>query len=358
MCKRQLFVEMPKSRSRSGRSSGSDSSRGNKKSRKERDRESRDYRDKRHKERRSREREEEGRNGDPDIEECRRMFQELLKRQTSLENGQALLQESVVAGLSNLEGRCINLENHHVATSKTLEEHAGRIQALEKGAEGPRANQARMSESSSSKDGNTPVSNFNRAAIPNQIKVTGEKERFTKAALKDLVGKLCQNFSIPPEIVEIEGPKTSRWYNVSFDSLGNTGDKFASRFLAKQQDESGEWKKVYVDGIPNGDESPQPVLLHFNPDKSPKQERLEMLGRKAKVALAPFFVGKVLFLRKSEAIISIDHKPAAVCSCESSLDAKLGFFPESGLSEETQKKARAAFLSSIANSSREGVSWS
>ena len=127
-----------------------------------------------------------------------------------------------------------------------------------------------MSEPSSSRDGDTPTPKFDRPPISNQLKVTGGQERFTKAALKDIVCSLCKDFSIPPEIVEIEGPKTSKWYNVTFDSLGSSGAKFASRFLSKQRDEDGEWKKIYVAGIPTGDNQPQQILLRFNPDKSPK----------------------------------------------------------------------------------------
>lgn len=73
------------------------------------------------------------------------------------------------------------------------------------------------------------------------------------------------------------------------------------------------------------DEPPLKVRLRFNPGKSSKQERIEMLRRRARVALAPFLPGGQIFLYKAEASLAVDFKLVAIAIASNSAEAMPGF---------------------------------
>ena len=103
---------------------------------------------------------------------------------------------------------------------------------------------------------------------------------------------------------------------------------------------------MYVDGFPLEDKPPPKVRLQFNLDKSFREERVQILGRMAEVALAPFSPSRQLFLHRSGATSSDDFKPVAMASANNEHGAALRLFPDWSLSRKAAG-CQNVFLSSI-----------
>jgi hypothetical protein len=119
-----------------------------------------------------------------------------------------------------------------------------------------------------------PVSNaFDRAPNPktlvfnlhgNPVFAKEELCKFVKGQLSDL-SVVC-DFDIP-------GRNTSKRFAVIFSGPG--AEQTAQRLLLHRKDASGAWKDDKINVI-----DAAPAKVYIQPDKSPKQERIEMVLRK------------------------------------------------------------------------------
>jgi hypothetical protein len=98
----------------------------------------------------------------------------------------------------------------------------------------------------------------------NPVFAKEDLQKFVKDQLADL-SVVC-DFSIP-------GRNTSKRFAVIFSGPGS--EQTAQRLLLHRKDASGAWKD---DKIPVIDS--EPAKVYISPDKSPKQERIEMVLRK------------------------------------------------------------------------------
>jgi hypothetical protein len=92
--------------------------------------------------------------------------------------------------------------------------------------------------------------------------------------------------------------------------MGNIGKTVVDQFFASlYSKETKKWKETDALGIAAEGVTPAAVRVYFNPDKSPKMERVAMLDRKAKTVVEVLHPEKKIFIRKSDSRMSIDFVP-------------------------------------------------
>ena len=154
----------------------------------------------------------------------------------------------------------------------------------------------------------TPNSSFDRLPLPNVFKVSAP-ERFTKESLDALVSRLCFEAGLTNPQYKIQGPPHSKGYSVAFGGVGNLGKVAASQFNEARRDADEKWKPTFCLGIPVGDEEPKQVKVFFNPDASPKAERVAMLARKTRAILSTLYPDMRVSIRRSDSRVICDSAP-------------------------------------------------
>jgi hypothetical protein len=154
-----------------------------------------------------------------------------------------------------------------------------------------------------------PNDAFDRDAFPWRLKVSAPS-RFTEESLSTLVEKLCFEAGLQNPCFEIDGPASSKWFNVEFGGTGSLGKTMASQVFESLYNKSTKvWKLTEAAGVASEGEAPGNVRVFFNQDRSPKMERTAMLARKAKSVVEHMFPDKKVFVRRSDCMISIDFAP-------------------------------------------------
>ena len=167
--------------------------------------------------------------------------------------------------------------------------------------------QARMSAAESA-PAPTPDDAFDRPSLPNVIKATAPT-RFTKESLNDLVIRMCAEAGLNDPSFKITGPPHSKGFSIAFNGAGNLGKTVASQFMESRKDSAGNWKPTFGKSVAKDDEEPEDVKIFFNPDASPKAERVAMLARKTKALLLAKNPNLTVSIRRADSRIYVDSVP-------------------------------------------------
>jgi hypothetical protein len=150
---------------------------------------------------------------------------------------------------------------------------------------------------------------FDRDAEPWRLKVSAQS-RFAKESLTKLVEQLSFEAGIQNPNFSIDGPLSSKWFNVDFGGKGAIGKTMANQVFESLYNKSTKtWKPTEAAGVASEGEIPGKVCVYFNPDRSPKMERTAMLARKAKSVVEGMFPNKKVFIRKGDFRMSVDFEP-------------------------------------------------
>ena len=105
------------------------------------------------------------------------------------------------------------------------------------------------------------------------------------------------------------GAGLARRFLLKFKGEGNIGAQSAATALASLREEDPDsqepkWKELWAKG-PSGSD----LRVYVGPDKSPKQERTEILSKRLAGILKPRLPTKDVFARRVEGVITIDWVP-------------------------------------------------
>ena len=120
--------------------------------------------------------------------------------------------------------------------------------------------------------------------MPNVIEASAPS-RFTEESLNDLVIRLCEEAGLNDPSLKISGPPHAKMFSIAFNGAGNLGKSIASQFMEARKDREGNWKPTFGKSVAKIVEEPEDTKVFFNPDASPKAERVAMLARKTKAIL-------------------------------------------------------------------------
>ena len=172
----------------------------------------------------------------------------------------------------------------------------------------------------------------------------------TKANVKDALAGLLQDASVPEADVELSGRDVGKSFQWKFKGkVGPLRAKKALQIAANR----GDWRTFYA-ASPSG-----PQQLFIDQDKSPKQDRLEMAGRRLKQAVVGLVSNsKKVDLRKKDATVFLDGKPVAKASTNAPEEFAVVF--HHAVLQEHQLDAaavRAAFNATINKGAADGTPW-
>ena len=166
----------------------------------------------------------------------------------------------------------------------------------------------------------SPVSAFDRPGWPNVIQCnTQDGVLVTREVIKEFFAKALENKGLACDLDVNCRFDTDKKFSVAFNAPGNVGQECAKALLRTKK-ANGQWQTFHVSS-PSGAQ----VQLHFDPDKGPKQVKLEITTNKFTKMLKEKYSEKEFYCRKDAGKIFLQGAPIA-CIEVSDRDAKLEWF--------------------------------
>ena len=144
---------------------------------------------------------------------------------------------------------------------------------------------------------------FDREPDFTLIKINA-KSNLSKEAVHQEVTKLCSEVSIDPDSFTLRGDGISRFFSMQFKGTPNLASEKVSRVL-RSLHVDGEWKKVLV-----ADPTDHLVQIFMGPDKSKKQEKVEMSVKRLGGILTRAKVPDI-FARRRDGVVLSKWQPLA-----------------------------------------------
>ena len=138
----------------------------------------------------------------------------------------------------------------------------------------------------------------NRMPIPYVLRINTEA-LVSKAAIVTAMQNLAKDAKLPENSTDTFGLTAGRYFKVVCNKGSNMGAITAASILNFVRND-GDWRSLSADS-PGG-----PVRFYIDEDKSPRQKRVELGGRKLRQAFAEVAPDLHIQLRKKEAQISAD----------------------------------------------------
>jgi hypothetical protein len=142
------------------------------------------------------------------------------------------------------------------------------------------------------------------------------KSNFAKDAVHKEVTKLCSEVSIDPSSFTLKGDGVSRFFTMQFKGTPNLASEKVSRVLGSLHVD-GEWRKVLV-----ADPTNHMVQIFMGPDKSQKQQKVEMSVKRLGGILSKAKVPDI-FARRRDGVVLSKWQPLARVEVCGPLDIKL-----------------------------------
>ena len=150
---------------------------------------------------------------------------------------------------------------------------------------------------------------FDRAPHQNVI-IARASDITDSGSVREVLDALLAEAGLESNVADIKGDGPRKRFEIVFNGNEALGAKRANKVLAVQQKDASGWREHWGRG--SGDRQ---VQLFFDADKSRKQEKGEIIGKKVRNYLRDR--GFKAFLSKEEAMVSVNFLPVADVLIES-----------------------------------------